>query len=241
MRTLLIAVVLLSGLGTVMAFPPAIVIDGKFDDWELVKAYPDAEGDTFGGPADATMDILSYRIANDDEFLYITVTVKEDISKGKTNRGAYQTVIDTDNKYDTGIQSDTEAPYPPHKEPLGVDRYISVETKVGQLQGIGMAGFKPDANAIGGPGEFTLPQAKCDAQVVGNRYELRADLDSLGIKLESNIRIAILHYSAANTVDWTIPAITYTVTLKSPGKVDVCGKLFSTWGEIKGTYRILDF
>ena len=228
-----ISVILLLSFSTAIAFSTEIVIDGNFDDWTPVKGYPDDEGDTFGGPEDATMDILSYRIANDDEFLYVTVTVKEDIAKGKTSRGAYQTVVDADNDYDTGIQSDTEAPYPPHEQPIGVDRYVSVETKTGQLQGIGMAGFTEEAKEIGGPGEFDLPNAVCDVEVVANQYELRADLNSLGIDLESDIRIAILHYSAADTVDWTMPAITYSVTLKSPGKVDSRDKLAVTWGRLK--------
>jgi len=228
----IMSIILLSGFSVAMAYRADIVIDGKFEDWASVKAYPDDEGDTFGGPEDATMDILSYKIANDDSFLYVMVTVKDDISRGKTSRGAYQTVIDTDNNYDTGIQSDTEAPYPPHENPMGVDRYISVETKVGQLAGIGMAGFTKDANEIGGPGEFSLPQAICNVEVVGNQYELRADLESLGIDMESKVRIGILHYSAADTVDWTMPAITYLVTM-SPGKVDIREKAAITWGKIK--------
>jgi hypothetical protein len=239
MRTIMVvvSVILLSSFSAVMSFPTEIVIDGEFDDWALVEGYPDDEGDTFGGPDDATMDILSYRIANDDESLYVTVTVKEDISKGETSRGAYQTVIDSDNDYNTGIQSDTEAPYPPHDEPMGVDRYISVETDTGQLEGIGMAGFTEEAEEIGGPGEFDLPEAICDVEVAANRYELSADLVSLGIELESHIRISILHYSAAGTVDWTMPAITYFVTLQAPGKVDAREKLITTWGEIRDTYR----
>jgi hypothetical protein len=233
----IISVILLLSFSVVMASATEIAIDGKFEDWASVKGYPDDEGDTFGGPEDATMDILSYQIANDDEFLYVTVVVKEDISKGKTSRGAYQTVVDSDNDYDTGIQSDTEAPYPPHEQPMGVDRYVSVETDMGQLLGIGMAGFTVEAKEIGGPGEFELPNAVCDVKVVANRYELRADLKSLGIELESNIRLAILHYSAASTVDWTMPAITYFVTLKSPRAVDAHEKAVITWGRIKNIYR----
>jgi hypothetical protein len=236
MRTMIVitSIILLSSLSAEGIFPAEIVIDGKFDDWEAVKAYPDDANDTFGGPEDATMDILSYKIANDEKFLYVMVTVKDDISKGKTSRGAYQTVIDIDNDYNTGIQTDTETPYPPHKEPMGVDRYISVETKTGQFLGIGMAGFMKDAKEIGGPGEFDIPQALCSAEVAGNKYELGVDLKSIGIDMESNIRIAILHYSAANTVDWTMPAITYFVTMQSPKKVDIHRKSAIVWGRIKG-------
>jgi len=235
--TLFVSVMLLSSFSVAISAPTEIVIDGEFNDWRLVKGYPDDEGDTFGGPEDATMDILSYKIANDDEFLYVTVTVKENISEGTTSRGAYQTIVDSDNDYDTGIQSDTEAPYPPHEQPMGVDRYISVETDMGQYLGIGMNGFTEEAAEIGGPGEFDPPNALCDAAVVDNRYEFSADLDSLGIELESNIRIAILHYSEAGTVDWTMPAITYLVTLEDTGKVDVRDKLVATWGRIKDMYE----
>ena len=230
-----ISAFLLSIFGVVIAFAVDvdISIDGEFDDWATVKGYPDDEGDTFGGPEDSTMDILSYQIANDDEFLYVTVTTKADISEGKTSRGAYQTIVDSDNDYNTGIQSDTEAPYPPHDQPMGVDRYVSVETDTGRLEGIGMSGFTEEAKEIGGPGEYDPPNTVCNVEVVGNRYEFSADLDSLGIELESSIRIAILHYSAAGTVDWTMPAITYLVTLENMGKVDVRGKLSTVWGAIK--------
>ncbi len=234
---LLVSVMLLSGFSVAMSAPTEIIIDGEFNDWLLVKEYPDDEGDTFGGPEDATMDILSYKIANDDEFLYVTVTVKENISEGTTSRGAYQTIVDSDNDYDTGIQSDTETPYPPHEQPMGVDRYISIETDMGRYEGIGMKGFTEEAVEIGGPGEFDLPNAVCDAEVVDNRYELSADLDSLGVELESNIRIAILHYSEADTADWTMPAITYLVTLEDTRKVDVRDKLVATWGKMKDIYE----
>jgi hypothetical protein len=232
----IISLVLLSSFSTANAFFAEITIDGNFEDWAPIKGYSDDEGDTFGGPADPTMDILSYKIANDDKFLYVMVTVKEDISKGTTSRGAYQAIIDSDNNYNTGIQSDKETPYPPHEEPLGVDRYVSLETKVGQVQGVGMAGFKKDADQIGGAGEFKLPEAICDVEVVGNQYELCADLKSLGIDMESKTRIAILHYSAENTVDWTMPAITYFVTLLPPGDVDVNDKAVTMWGKIKSAF-----
>jgi len=235
--TLFVSVMLLSSFSVAIGAPAEIIIDGEFNDWLLVKGYPDDEGDTFGGPEDATMDILSYKIANDDEFLYVTVTVKENISEGTTSRGAYQAIVDSDNDYDTGIQSDTEAPYPPHEQPMGVDRYISVETDAGRYEGIGMKSFTEEAAEIGGPGEIDLPNAFCDAVVVDNRYELSADLDSLGVELESNIRIAILHYSEADTVDWTMPAITYLVTIKEPQKVDAHDKLAATWGKMKDMYE----
>ncbi len=228
----IISIVVLSSLNLTFAFYADITIDGLFGDWETVNGYADDENDTFGGPKDDTMDIISYKIANDEKFLYVMVVVKDDISKGKTNRGAYQVIIDSDNRYDTGIQSDTESPYPPHKEPMGVDRYISVETKMGQLLGIGMAGFTKDADKIGGPGEFKIQDAICEVQIDKNRYELSADLKSLGIDIESKIRIALLHYSAQGTVDWTMPAITYLVTMQK-AKVDMNGKLVSKWGRIK--------
>ena len=231
-----VSLILFSSFGIALAPPADIVIDGKFDDWESVKGYSDDEGDTFGGPEDATMDIISYRIANDDDFLYVTVTVKEDISEGRTSRGAYQTVVDTDNDYDTGIQSDTEAPYPPHEQPMGVDRYISLETDTGQVLGVGMAGFEEDADEIAGPGEFELLQAFCEVEVLDNRYELSTDLKSLDIELESEIRVTILHYSAVDTVDWTMPAITYLVTLQRPGAVDARGSSLVTWGSLKSEY-----
>jgi len=231
--TFAVSIVLLSSFSVAMGVPAEIIIDGVFSDWESVKGYPDDEGDTFGGPEDATMDILSYKITNDDEFLYVTVTTKENISEGKTSRGAYQTVVDIDNDYDTGIQTDTEAPYPPHEEPMGVDRYISVETDMGQYLGVGMNGFTEDAAAIGGPGEFDIPDAVCDAMVVDNQYELSVDLDSLGAELETTIRLAILHYSAVSTVDWTMPAITYLVTIQELQKVDARDKLTTTWGKIR--------
>ncbi len=233
---LMVFVLILSGLNYTNAFHADITIDGTFDDWEAIKGYTDDEGDTFGGLEDDTMDILSYKIANDEDFLYIMVTVRDDISEGKTSRGAYQTIIDSDNDYDTGIQSDKEAPYPPHEGPIGVDRYISLETKTGLLQGIGMAGFAEDANEIGGPGEFDIPDAICIVEVVDNQYELSADLESLDIYMESEIRMAILHYSAADTVDWTMPAITYLVTMQEPQNVDVYGNSISLWGGIKITY-----
>ena len=238
MRTMMfvVSVILLSSFGIALAPLADIVIDGKFGDWESVKGYPDDEGDTFGGTEDATMDILSYMIANDDDFLYVTVTVKENISEGKTSRGAYQTVLDTDNDYNTGIQTDTEAPYPPHEQPMGVDRYISLETDTGIVEGVGMAGFEEDADEIGGPGEFELPQAICEVEVLDNRYELSADLKSLDIELESEIRVTILHYSAADTIDWTMPAITYLVTLQEPGVVDARGSSLVTWGSLKSEY-----
>lgn len=229
-------VIILSGFNNANAFHAEITIDGVFDDWEAIEEYADDEGDTFGGPEDGTMDILSYKIANDEDFLYIMVTVRDDISEGKTSRGAYQTIIDSDNDYDTGIQSDKEAPYPPHEGSIGVDRYISVETKSGLLQGIGMAGFTDDANEIGGPGEFEIPDAICSAEVVDNQYELSADLESLDIYMDSEIRMAILHYSAADTVDWTMPATTYLVTMQELQKVDTHGKFVSLWGGIKGSY-----
>jgi len=217
----------------VFAFRGDIVIDGLFDDWASIKGYSDAEGDTFGGPKDDTMDILSYKIANDEKFLYVMIIVKDDISKGKTSRGAYQVIIDSDNKYDTGIQSDKETPYPPHEKPMGVDRYISVETKTGQFLGVGMKGFTKDANEIGGPGEFELPDSVCKAMVDKNRYELSADLKNLGINMDSEIRVALLNYSKDNTVDWTMPAITYLVTMQRSEKVDVSDKLVATWAGIK--------
>ena len=116
----LISAFLLPIFVSVIVFADDIIVDGNFDDWGLVKGHPDDEGDTFGGPEDLTMDILGYQIANDDEFLYVTVTTKADLSEGKTSRGAYQTIVDSDNDYNTGIQSDTEAPYPPHEQPMGV-------------------------------------------------------------------------------------------------------------------------
>jgi len=215
-----------------------ISIDGEFADWESVEKHACAEGDTFGGPEDATMDILEYRIANDDTFLYVTVIVNEDISKGTTSRGAYQAVIDVDNDYDTGIQTDTEAPYPPHENPMGVDRYVSVETDTGVYQGVGMAGFAEDAKEIGGPGEFEKPDAACDAAITGNQYELCGDMENLGIEMESHIRIAILNYSAAGTVDWTMPAIVYHVTLQELTKaISISGKSAVTWGWAKNNYK----
>jgi hypothetical protein len=190
-----ISLILLSSFNVAFAFRADIVIDGVFDDWALIKEYLDDEGDTFGGAADPTLDILSYKIANDGKFLYVTVTVKDDISKGLTSRGAYQTIIDTDNNYNTGIQSDNEAPYPPHESPLGVDRYISLETKTGLVLGIGMVGFKKDAKEIGGLDEFEIPEAICDVEVVKNQYEFRADLSNLeinkhGVK-DQNCNIAL--------------------------------------------------
>lgn len=233
----MIFAIILFGINYADAFYADITIDGTFGDWDAIKGYPDDEGDTFGGPEDDTMDILSYKIANDEDFLYIMVVVKDNISKGTTSRGAYQTIVDSDNDYNTGIQSDKEAPYPPHEGPIGVDRYISVETKTGLLQGIGMAGFTDDANEIGGPGEFEVPDAVCSVEVVDNQYELSADLESLDIDMESEIKIAILHYSASDTVDWTMPALTYLVTMDELKKVDEYGKSISLWGRIKNTYN----
>lgn len=207
-----------------------ISIDGRFDDWEGVREYTDQAGDTFGGPDDPTLDILSCRIANDDEFLYVYVTVKDDIANGKTSRGAYQTVIDADNNYDTGIQSDKETPYPPHEKPLGVDFYISVETKQGVYQGVGIQGYGPDATNI--DQDHDVPGAVVEAVVVANKYELKCNLKGLNVKDGDTIRLTILHYSAANTVDWIMPPIDYRLgDYLQP--VDPADKLAITWGRLR--------
>lgn len=207
-----------------------ISIDGQFDDWEGVREYTDPEGDTFGGPDDPTMDILSCRIANDDEFLYIYVTVKDDIANGQTDRGAYQTIIDADNNYDTGIQSDKESPYPPHPRPLGVDYYISVETKQGVYQGVGIQRYAPDAVDI--DQNQDVPGAVVDAVVVGNKYELKCNLECMEIEEGDIIRISILHYSAVGSVDWIMPPIDYKLgDYLQP--VDPMDKLTVLWGAVK--------
>ncbi|HGE72788.1 TPA: hypothetical protein ENX78_18260, partial [Candidatus Poribacteria bacterium] len=61
MRTItkIIFIIFLLGFGFAFAFHADITIDGLFDDWTSVKGYPDDENDTFGGPKDDTMDILS--------------------------------------------------------------------------------------------------------------------------------------------------------------------------------------
>ncbi len=218
-------------LGAMFAEADLIVIDGEFQDWESIRKYPDDGGDTFGGPEDATMDILEWAVCNDERFLYVMVTVKENIANGQTDRGAYQTILDTDHDYSTGIQSDTEAPYPPHEGPMGVDRYISVETKQGTYLGVGMQAYAPNAQDIGQ--ELDVPGSVTEAAVVDNRYELKADLKSLGIdSVNVTIKITILHYSGAGTVDWTMPAIDYALgdfTLA----VGSSGKLASLWAQLK--------
>ncbi|HEX30069.1 TPA: hypothetical protein ENG04_08320 [Candidatus Poribacteria bacterium] len=229
-KTAILTFLLLAAISVSSGKEIEISIDGQFDDWEGVREYTDPEGDTFGGPDDPTLDILSCRIANDDELLYVYVTVKDDIANGKTSRGAYQTVIDADNNYDTGIQSDKEAPYPPHERPLGVDFYISVETKQGVYQGVGIQGYASDAANI--DQDHDVPGAVVDAVVVANKYELKCDLKSLGVKNGDMIRLTILHYSAADTVDWIMPPIDYRLgDYLQP--VDPMGKLTTLWGMIK--------
>lgn len=229
-RTALTLIILLQ-FGLSLTWAALIEIDGQFADWEKIREYPDDEGDTFGGPDDPTMDILSWRVCNDDTFLYVTVVVKDAIANGKTDRGAYQVVLDTDNDYNTGIQSDAETPYPPHERPMGVDRYISVETKQGVYQGVGMQAYAPDANDIGQ--NLDIPGSITEAVVVGNQYELKADLKSLGVTApDATIRITILHYSAAGTVDWTMPPLDYTLgDFAMP--VQAAGKLATLWGTLK--------
>ena len=231
-RLLFWATLTLVFISAVNSWAGLIEIDGEFADWEKIREYPDPGGDTFGGAADDTLDILTWKICNDEEFLYVMVTTKESLAQGQTDRGAYQTVLDTDNNYVTGLQTDTETPYPPHERPMGVDRYISIETKKGVYLGIGMEGYVPDANNI--DQDEAVPGAVTQAFVVDNRYELKADLKSLEVKLPSTtIRVAILHYSEAGTVDWTMPAIDYTLG-DFEQAVTAAGKLSLTWGQIKG-------
>jgi len=217
-------------LSPIFAGEVKIKIDGSFDDWEGIKAYPDPEGDTFGGPEDPTIDILECRIADDGQFLYVFVTVKDDIANGKTDRGAYQTVIDADNDYNSGIQSDKEAPYPPHEGPLGVDFYISVETKQGVYQGVELHRYGPDAVDI--DQEEEVLGAELEAVVVKNKYELKCDLKSLGVERGDTIRLTILHYSAADTVDWIMPPIDYVLGESMFG-LEPGSKLALLWGGLK--------
>lgn len=226
-KTLVYILLILTLIISINSHAANIVIDGNFDDWASIEVNEDPEGDTFGGPEDDTMDILNYKITHDDDFLYVMVAVKDDISEGSTDRGAYQTIIDSDNTYDTGLQSDTESPYPPH-EGMGIDRYISVETNQGVYEGVGMDFYDPDAQIV--DDDEAMPGAICEAAVTDNAYELKADLVGLGLEEPFKIKVAILHYSEAGTVDWTMPAILYPLEEKA---AIAFGKLSTTWGCLK--------
>ena len=211
-----------------------IEIDGLFEDWDEIRVYEDLVGDTFGGPDDGTMDIVRWAVCNDDAFLYVMVQVNQDISDGQTDRGAYQLVTDSDADYATGIQTDTESPYPPHDTPLGVDRYVSVETEQGVFVGVDFESFAPNATDIGQ--NIEVAGGIRDAFVVGDRYELRADLEGLGIELDQpSVHLIILHYSGAGTVDWTIPTLDYHLgDFIFP--VAPLGRLPVAWAEIRASF-----
>ncbi len=83
-----------------------IIIDGKFQDWEVIELIDDNINDNESG-----VDFTSISITNDNKYLYIKFTTTDEIDlmdSGPDGESLYNTVIfiDTDNNNKTGYAPD---------------------------------------------------------------------------------------------------------------------------------------
>uniref|UniRef100_A0A7C4QNL3 Carbohydrate-binding domain-containing protein n=1 Tax=Schlesneria paludicola TaxID=360056 RepID=A0A7C4QNL3_9PLAN len=128
--------------------PRSIVIDGRFDDWAGVKSYTDPAGDTHDvehkerfdqpeGVDHPDVDLLEYRVAHDDENLYVYFRARGVIGRTQTARhaepaGRYYVIvtIDADDNDDTGYWLHEGGYYPTSR---GYDLNAEIEYFDGEL------------------------------------------------------------------------------------------------------------
>lgn len=128
--------------------PRKIVIDGRFDDWEGVKAYTDPAGDPhdvehksrFDQPEPVDhpdVDLLEYRVAHDEENLYVFFRARGQIGHTQRQRdaepaGRYYVIvtIDADDNDETGYWLHEGGYYPTSR---GYDLNAEIEYYDGEF------------------------------------------------------------------------------------------------------------
>ncbi len=96
-QTLLTIPILLSSILIVFGQALPVGLDGKFDDWtNEASSYTDTQNDG------AAFDLLSFKVANDSNYLFIQIVVDKEIQLNYGNNLYLE--IDTDNNPATGYQ-----------------------------------------------------------------------------------------------------------------------------------------
>ena len=86
--------------------PPKIAIDGNFDDWRNVAGVDDPRGDLVPYlDYDPDVDLLEFKVANDDEHIYLYARVAGQVGRAHAlkGRGYFYAYMDIDRNAETGF------------------------------------------------------------------------------------------------------------------------------------------
>jgi endonuclease/exonuclease/phosphatase family metal-dependent hydrolase len=217
-RLLFFAVLVLALLSTKVRAQQRPAIDGRFDDWTGIPAiFVDKSGD--GGSSG--IDFRSLHITNDDDFLYISLEVGNELGLQEKNKATLY--IDTDANPATGTKF----------HGLGAELIWNFGERRGTIwNGTGTAAIKPSAFGL-----VTAPSVSAD------RFEMalsrKAVIGAIEVFPEARVRLMFAEQGGDQLPDGeAFVEYSFTPTLFAPipvlsiSKTDAAALRIITWNTL---------